>query len=581
MEEMKMKKVLLNILSAILLCTAVLLTAGCDTETKQHAVLAVYDNFGREWCRLSEQEHKKEIEIPFDGKERTFRAELFSSDGDVLPQNENPTDTELVSFVSSDGLSAELPAAACETGSYFYWFSVHNDAAHVFPFQAFLTVSITAEATEENEPQPLLYGQNELSLRAGEEKCFSLPQGESISVLHCDIPGISVSVWNKTMKTEYPLSANGNEWHLYTGADKNDEYVVKFGNDTANDITHAPIFLQRGAELALGETSAVTVFTEKYFYFSPETSGYYEIQSDDEKIECSFLDAADTSDGYYLIGGRQYVVMLTAESQTNATVTLQRFCAELSVGENYVYGQYLRFTPKVTNTYIFDFPEGTLQKIIADGLPAEIEGGAYSAELEEGKTYCFVLRSSSPGMTPVYVDFAYEELKIGESKNIELNESGYAFFKVPIPEITQYEILSDFDAEVYTPELLKTDLSGDPRWHRAFYYIRFSGTPLAEGSAEIRLSGYKREVRQKITVTQTSYYVFSLSAETEYTLTSSGNQFDETEKRFEIFGESGDLLASGQGITEITFTAGTARILVKVTLEIEGHSIGFQIDPNH
>lgn len=115
-----MKKVLLNILSAILLCTAVLLTAGCDTETKQHAVLAVYDNFGREWCRLSEQEHKKEIEIPFDGKERTFRAELFSSDGDVLPQNENPTDTELVSFVSSDGLSAELPAAACETGSYFY-----------------------------------------------------------------------------------------------------------------------------------------------------------------------------------------------------------------------------------------------------------------------------------------------------------------------------------------------------------------------------------------------------------------------------------------------------------------------------
>ena len=109
-----MRKTVWKILPVLLLCIAALTAAGCAKETQQHAVLAVYDNFGREWCRLSEQEYKKEIEIPFDGKERSFRAELFSPNGDVLPQDENPTDTQLVSFVSPDGLSAESPAAVCE-----------------------------------------------------------------------------------------------------------------------------------------------------------------------------------------------------------------------------------------------------------------------------------------------------------------------------------------------------------------------------------------------------------------------------------------------------------------------------------
>ena len=573
-----MRKTVWKILPVLLLCIAALTAAGCAKETQQHAVLAVYDNFGREWCRLSEQEYKKEIEIPFDGKERSFRAELFSPNGDVLPQDENPTDTQLVSFVSPDGLSGESPAAVCEAGTYFYWFSVRSGAAHAFPFQAFLTVHITAERTEENEPQPLLYGQNELSLQAGEEKCFSLPQGESISVLRCDIAGISVSAWNKTMTAEYPLSANGNEWQLYLGADKDAECVVKIGNGTANDIANVPVFLQKGTELALGEASAVTVFTEKYFYFSPETDGFYSIGCDAESIDVSFPNMPESADGYYLYGGRQYVVKLSAKEQTSGTITPQRVYAALTVGENRVAGQYLRFVPKVTNTYTFDFPENSLDKIVADGKTTDAEGGVYSAEMEEGKAYCFILRNASSGTIPVYVDFACEELNVGERKNIGLNESGYAFFKVSITENTQYEIVSDFDAEVYTPELLKADLSEDPRWSRVFYYVRFSGSPLADGNAEIRLSGYKRDPGQKITVTQTSYFVFSLSPGTEYTLTSSGNQYDETQKLFYIYDENGDLLAAGEGITEIAFTAKTERILVKVTLEIEGHTIGFCID---
>lgn len=60
-------------------------------------------------------------------------------------------------------------------------------------------------------------------------------------------------------------------------------------------------------------------------------------------------------------------------------------------------------------------------------------------------------------------------------------------------------------------------------------------------------------------------------------LSSTGNEYDTTEKTFAVFDGGGNLIAEGEGVTEIPFTAATEDILVKVTLEIEGHTIGFRI----
>ena len=140
------------------------------------------------------------------------------------------------------------------------------------------------------------------------------------------------------------------------------------------------------------------------------------------------------------------------------------------------------------------------------------------------------------------------------------------------------EIISEFEATAYNSSLQKVELSDNTLQADGIYYIRLQGAAHAEGSIQVKLTGEKRKIGQPTLVYRTSYYTFDLTPGKKYILTSSGNKFDTTQKIFAIYDGNENLLATGEGITEIVFTAPTEKIYVKVNIEIEGRVISFRID---
>lgn len=568
-----MKKILTAVF-ALFLCMAALGAVGCDTDGEQalrRTSLAVLDHSGKEWCVLTEQDCKGEVEFPFDGTERSFRTELRAESG-AIPAEQAEISAELLEFVPADGGKSPAPDCIREEGTYIYWFSVSGE--RIRPFQAFLTIRVIAET--DAPADELVFGENTLSLQPGEHKDYLLPRGEKVCTFATDVQGLEISVWNETKTAEYPLYGNGNASDFYCGADANTRYVVQIENTSASALSDAAIVLRRGGELTLDAPSEIGIFSVRYLYFTPESDGYYEIACDGGNIAAYVENETAEEGGYLLNGGTEYVIRLSADGKTDGTVTVQKKLFQLSLGKNFVTGQILRFTPEVTNIYTFTFSEN-LKMLISEGKETVLSGKTYSAELTEGADYCFLFEESANLHGTAEVGFQAEDLQVGETKNITLSESGYAFFRVSVGEETPYKIISAFGTAVYNSALKRI---GDPkqtRWAKGVYYVRAEGSALAEGSILVKLTGFAKEIGDKISVSQTSYYSFTLEAGREYVLSSTGNEYDTTEKTFAVFDGGGNLIAEGEGVTEIPFTAATEDILVKVTLEIEGHTIGFRI----
>lgn len=572
-----MKKVLLALLTGLLLCSAIFLVTGCDNgqqqqDTRPHVSMAISDNTGKEWCILTEQENKQTIEITFDGIERTFSAELRTSADAVLPADSNTVSAELITSPSGENKPASSSASACEPGTYVYCFSISAEAEQAYPFQAFLTVNIVEE---EAEIVPLPYGETKLSLQAHEQKYYSLPRGENIYVLTCENPNLDLSIWDETFSAEFSLAVNGNEMEFYNeGLDI--PYVVRVYNDSSESVSDE-LTLRKGASLAPGETVSVDIYSERYFYFTPVYDGNYEIISDNDDVDAC-IEEADYDGGLYnLSNDKTYVVKLTAIFDETANISMRLHYEELVFGKNILAGQIVKFTPNLTTFYTISFSQN-IQKLIIDGEETEFSGKEYSAELSENRDYYFLLESFSGTGFDANVSIPHEELNLDETKSVSLDERGYTFYKIRLTGSRYYEIISEFEATAYNSSLQKVELSDNTLQADGIYYIRLQGAAHDEGSIQVKLTGEKIKLGQPIIVFESSCYLITLTPGKEYILTSSGNKYDTTQKIFAIYDGSGNLLATGEGVTEIAFTAPTEKIYIVVTLETKGRIIEFQID---
>lgn len=571
-----MKKVLLTLLTGCLLCSAIFLVSGCGNgqpqqDSRRHVSMAIFDNTGKEWCILTEQENKQTIEITFDGIERTFSAELRPPEGD-LPADSNTVSAELITSPSGENKPTESSASACEPGTYVYCFSISAESEQAYPFQAFLTVNIVEE---EEEILPLPYGETKLSLRAHEQKYYSLPRGEDIYVLTCENPNLDLSIWDETFSAEFSLVVNGSEREFYNeGLDI--PYVVRVYNESSETVSDE-LTLCKGASLAPGETVSVDIYFERYFYFTPVYDGHYEFISDDDEVDAC-IEEADYDGGLYTLSNdKTYIVKLTAMFDKTANISMRLHYEELVFGENILAGQIVKFTPNLSTFYTITFSQN-IQKLIIDGEETEFSGKEYSAELIENRDYYFLLESFLGTGFDANVSIPHEELNLDETKSVSLDERGYAFYKIRLTGLRYYEIISEFEATVYNSYLHKVELSDNTFEADGIYYIRLQGAAHAEGSIQVKPTGKKIELGQSVLVSRNFCYLITLMPGKEYILTSSGNKFDTTQKIFAIYDGNGNQLATGEGITEIAFTAPTEKIYVKVSIEIEGRVISFRID---
>ncbi len=432
-------------------------------------------------------------------------------------------------------------------------------------------------------PDELIYGENEVNLESEKDTYYSLPSAEKISILRSSSNDYRVKIRNKKME-EMPVFKNGNEW-IYSN-DSNEHTVVEFINDTSLPVK-TEIILERGEDLVFNKDTKLNIDTTKYYYFTPEISGYYKVESQSSHITANANGNTDVTQGdFYLNAGEKSVISVSTDEPTDtnfkivySTQTIKPYADDEA--ENWVVArknkQFIRFVSPIDYTFNIILPNADFCGLICDGEFTEISGSTYAKNFEKGKEYIFVIDVNGTGDTKVFVNYSFTEMDTSEVSNVTLNEQGELLLRYFINEGGFYGIESDFNCTLLNSAFEPVKIDDVARLGRGYYFILLEGDKGASGNIGFELTGQTKKVGQQVLVTQNSIYNYDLVIGNNYNLISTGNKFDKTKKTFEIYDANGQLLASGEGVTTIPFTATTERIIVKVTLEVKGRSISMKI----
>lgn len=141
--------------AGLLISGIVIWVALADREedpypNRQHVTMVIKDEFGKEWCELTEEENRKTIYVPFDGKARSFRAYAKFPDGNItILQGKNRIAASHDSYIPVGGEIIYNPSSTevFWLGTYGIRFITNDDNTEMYPYYGYLTVIVTNNAT--------------------------------------------------------------------------------------------------------------------------------------------------------------------------------------------------------------------------------------------------------------------------------------------------------------------------------------------------------------------------------------------------------------------------------------------------
>ena len=424
-------------------------------------------------------------------------------------------------------------------------------------------------------------GENVFSIEAGERLFFNLPKNERLLAMQTNSDAVELKIYShEGIEKEIPLWLNGaTEYEMY--CEEGDAAILEVYNKGTQALSEAQIAISRGEELNLDSPENINITTKRFYYFTPVIEGYYKILTNNNNIGGYFQGATKEGEGYYLYSGQEYIVCITAEATSTGNIQIQFDVQTLNVGDYYVQAQaprqFLKFTPEITNEYEIQLPGGvTFVNLITSEEIFSINGSKYKAVLNSGATYYFVIQHNLAAAFSVATDFICQEIIVNEETNVALNEQGFCFVKINLPQECPYIVNSNFDATVYNTnfEIIDIDERSLPAGN---YYIKLTGQAGESGTIKVEHTGIQMEVMDDIWVSETSFYRYELTQGEEYILFTYGDEADTTPKKVEIFDENGNLIASSdENIATINFIASSEDILVKVTVQVS-HPIGMSV----
>ena len=131
------------LISGIVICVALADREEDPFPNRQHVTMVIKDEFGKEWCELTEEENRKTITIPFDGKARSFRAYAKFPDGNMtILQGKNRIAASHDSYTSVEGETIYNPSSTevFELGVYEIRFITNDDNTQMYPYDGYLTI---------------------------------------------------------------------------------------------------------------------------------------------------------------------------------------------------------------------------------------------------------------------------------------------------------------------------------------------------------------------------------------------------------------------------------------------------------
>lgn len=436
-------------------------------------------------------------------------------------------------------------------------------------------------------PDELNFGNNPISLKGGERQYFSLPENERIMNFQNGSKDIEITVHKGNMVETQPIYVNGDELNLLS--ELNDSNIIEFYNFGSKEINDS-IILNKGEELSVNKNITIDIVTTKYFYFTPVLEGYYKAVSDNQNIRGIIQNAQQKNDGYYLNAGNKYILQVEAGHKNTGNIAVQYDAQSIKANVDETLNnkiipqkpnQFISFIAPINYEYTITLPTGCqFVNLIADDEIIKISGNLFTATLEKGKEYFFQIQHALSSVFNISVECDYLNIVLASPSSITLNQDGQLLLRFYNNEMGFYEIKSEFEHTLYDSAFNEVIFDDMAHIGRGYYFIFVHGDANATGNLSVDLTGTPIEIDQKVTVTQTSAYTFNLVQGKNYVLSSFGNKFDKTKKVFEIIDANGTVIATGQGITNIPFTATTEAILVKVTIEVKGHSIGLSITEN-
>ena len=136
------------LIGVIVLCVALANREEDPYPNRQHVTMVIKDQFGEEWCELTEEENRKTITIPFDGKARSFRAYAKFPDGNMtILQGKNRIAASHDSYTPVGGEIIYNPSSTevFKLGVYEIRFITNDDNTAMYPYYGYLTVIVTNE----------------------------------------------------------------------------------------------------------------------------------------------------------------------------------------------------------------------------------------------------------------------------------------------------------------------------------------------------------------------------------------------------------------------------------------------------
>ena len=136
------------LIGVIVLCVTLANREEDPYPNRQHVTMVIKDQFGKEWCELTEEENRKTIYIPADGKARSFRAYAKFPDGSIaILQGKSTIWTSYLSYTPVGGeiIYDYKYGSVFDLGTYEIRFRTNEDNTLMYPYFGYLTVVITNE----------------------------------------------------------------------------------------------------------------------------------------------------------------------------------------------------------------------------------------------------------------------------------------------------------------------------------------------------------------------------------------------------------------------------------------------------
>lgn len=142
-----MKKYISIVIALLMMSIVTVGISGCAEEepypNRQHVAMLIVDQFGQEWCELTEEESHKTITLPTDEHTRTLTARAKFSNGEIrILQGKNAIGTSYDSFTPVNGETEYEVFRMFEAGTYELRFITNPDNTEMYPFIGYLTVII-------------------------------------------------------------------------------------------------------------------------------------------------------------------------------------------------------------------------------------------------------------------------------------------------------------------------------------------------------------------------------------------------------------------------------------------------------